>query len=164
VSEHRFNPRAIAHRNGEPIPPKPGMPAEMLGVKLQGQRMPKPHVHLVPRESVVEQDGKRFLLGEAGALVEVPSDQVIVFVGDPVDDALLDFVVGVVGVYAEPASTLLTTDGQVRGAAILLFELARVDYLEFKKRGKAHLAGVKDVPGFNEVEGTWQTPPDKTSS
>jgi len=154
VGEHKFNPRAIAKANGAPIPT--GLPNELLGSKIDAHKVPKPHVHVVPKSAVVEQDGKRYLTGEAGALVEVPDGQVLHFAEDPIPDSLLDVLFCLVGLYAEPS--VFDPAGKVRGAGITVLELLRVDYAEYKKRGKALLANTPNVPGFNEVPGEWANP------
>jgi hypothetical protein len=166
MSEHRINPRAVARSNGAPAPQGP-LPAEALQAQLTVQKVPKPHVHVVPKDSIVEQDGVRYLIGEAGALMAVPEGHVLVAIGDAEDESLTDIVVGVACIYAEPANTsIIGANGQrqVKAAGIFLRELARVDYREFRKRGQAIIAGALNVPGFNEVEGAWQIPAGPTSS
>jgi len=164
MSESRSNPRSIAKKNGQPMPALP-MAKEILGHKLELHRRPKKHVLVVNREHVVEQDGARFLMAGAGRLEPIPAGAELVYVGEPIPenaDHMFDVVLEAYGVYGEPSGIIVGQDGNVRAAGVMLTELMRVDYADFKRRARAALNGDKAVPGYNEHPEPWH-PTSETS-
>lgn len=132
-------------------------PKEIFGTKVEFEVRPKLNVTIVPRDSILEQDGKKFVMVD-GAPIEVPAGHVVVADTDKPEPELLDVVFTLYGVYGEPNPFAVRKEEGITAAKVSILELARVDYCDFKRRGKAVLSNVPGVPGFTEQPEPWAPP------